>query len=171
VVIDVKNNDFLVGGIPQVTIVIPPTMGQVVVNLDCSVTYIPEVPICDNEDEFVYQVCLDGNPQQCDTALVRIYIECLELTIFNAVSPNNDGFNDVFWIGKIESFTHHLEIYNRWGNQVFETDNYTNRDNQGWPATWATEDDLPDGTYYYLLEWTDDDGEEQFLRGYIEVFR
>jgi gliding motility-associated-like protein len=171
VVIDIKGNDYLIGGIPQVTIVQAPTMGEVVVNLDCSVTYIPEVPICDNEDEFIYQVCLDGNPQQCDTALVRIYIECLELTIFNAVSPNNDGFNDVFWIGKIESFTHHLEIYNRWGNKVFETDNYTNRDNQGWPATWATEDDLPDGTYYYLLEWIDDDGEEQRVRGYIEVFR
>lgn len=171
VVIDIKGNDFLVGGIPQVTIINPPVIGEVIVNLDCSVTYIPQSPFCDREDEFTYEICLDGNPAQCDTAVVSLFVECLELTIFNAVSPNNDGFNDVFWIGKIESFTHHLEIYNRWGNKVFETDNYTNRDNQGWPATWATEDDLPDGTYYYLLEWVDDDGVDQRMRGYIEVFR
>lgn len=171
VVIDIKGNDFVVGGIPEVTIISPPVIGEVVVNLDCSVTYIPTIPFCDRDDEFMYEICLDGNPAQCDTATVTIFVECLELTIFNAVSPNNDGVNDVFWIGKIESFTHHLEIYNRWGNKVFETDNYTNRDNQGWPATWATEDDLPDGTYYYLLDWIDDDGIEQRVRGYIEVFR
>ena len=171
VVIDIKGNDILIGGIPTINIISPPVIGEVIVNLDCSVTYIPTVPFCDREDLFVYEVCLNGNAAQCDTAEVRIFVECLELTIFNAVSPNNDGVNDVFWIGKIESFTHHLEIYNRWGNKVFETDNYTNRDNQGWPATWASEDDLPDGTYYYLLQWIDDDGVEQFVRGYIEVFR
>jgi len=171
VVIDIKTNDILIGGIPQVTIISPPDAGEAIVNLDCSVTYIPTIPFCDREDEFIYEVCLNGNATQCDTASVRVFVECLELTIFNAISPNNDGINDVFWIGKIESFTHRLEIFNRWGNKVFETENYSNRDNQGWPATWATEDDLPDGTYYYILEWFNDDGERLVQRGYLEVFR
>ena len=39
-----------------------------------------------------------------------------DLEIFNALSPNGDGTNDVFTIRNIENFPENeLQIFNRWG--------------------------------------------------------
>ncbi len=164
VVIDFLANDTLFGGIVDIFILDPPISGEAILNLDNSFTYIPEDPFCARWDEFTYVAC---NPNGCDTATVRVFIECIELTVFTAVSPNNDGVNDVFYIAKIEDFPENtLRVYNRWGSLVFETSEYENN----WPGSWGDDTDLPDGTYYYILEWTD--GEATTVqRGYIELFR
>lgn len=66
------------------------------------------------------------------------------IRIPNAMTPNNDGNNDVFYIENISYYpNNHLSIFNRWGNKVYETDGYNN----DWDGK-----DLPDATYYYLLE-------------------
>lgn len=162
--IDFLANDTLFGGIVDIFILDPPISGEAILNLDNSFTYIPEDPFCARWDEFTYVAC---NPNGCDTATVRVFIECIELTVFTAVSPNNDGVNDVFYIAKIEDFPENtLRVYNRWGSLVFETSEYENN----WPGSWGDDTDLPDGTYYYILEWTD--GEATTVqRGYIELFR
>ena len=63
-------------------------------NLDCSVTYNASDEYCERQDSFTYVVC---NPNGCDTATVFIWLECTDIVIFNAVSPNGDGINDVFY--------------------------------------------------------------------------
>ena len=57
-------------------------------------------------------------------------------------------------INCIEDFPNNsLEIYNRWGNIVYKTRNYKN----DWggisngPATINSQEELPIGTYYYVL--------------------
>jgi gliding motility-associated-like protein/uncharacterized repeat protein (TIGR01451 family) len=72
-------------------------------------------------------------------------------------SPNGDGINDLFVIRGINLYTNNtFEIFNRWGNKVFGTNNYQN--------TWnglATEgvrmggNELPVGTYFYVLDLKD----------------
>jgi len=49
-----------------------------------------------------------------------------------------------------------LTIYNRWGNKVFQMDNYDNTW-QGMPNVNGTlgNQKLPQGTYYYILEFKD----------------
>ena len=164
VVIDFLANDTLFGGIVDIFILDPPISGQAVLNLDNSFTYIPEDPFCARWDYFTYVAC---NPNGCDTATVSIFIECIELTVFTAVSPNNDGVNDVFYIAKIEDFPENkLWVYNRWGSLVFETREYENT----WPGSWGDDTELPDGAYYYILEWTDG-GVTTVQRGYFEMFR
>ncbi|MBK9016057.1 MAG: gliding motility-associated C-terminal domain-containing protein [Saprospiraceae bacterium] len=164
VVIDFLANDTIYGGIVDIFVLDEPISGSVVLNLDNSFTYIPDNPYCARWDNFTYVAC---NPNGCDTTTVSIFIECIELTIFTAVSPNNDDVNDFFYIAKIEEFPdNHLWVYNIWGSLVYETTVYRNN----WPGTWGADTDLPDGTYYFILEWTDN-GETTVQKGYMELFR
>jgi gliding motility-associated-like protein len=73
------------------------------------------------------------------------------------ISPNGDGLNDVLIIpGILRRQPNRLTIFNRWGNVVYETENYKN----DWGgktdrAFSLLEDDqlLPDGTYYYVIDY------------------
>ena len=166
IVIDPLSNDTVFGGLRDFFILDPPISGTATINLDGSITYIPDPPFCARWDVFTYVVC---NPNGCDTTSINVYIECIELTIFNAVSPNNDNVNDYFYIAKIENFPNNrLWVYNRWGNQVFDSGSEGYQNN--WPGTWGDEIDLPDGTYYYILEWSDNNV-KTVQRGYFEMFR
>lgn len=166
VVIDPLSNDTVFGGISDYFILDPPISGSAIINLDGSITYIPDPPFCARWDQFTYVVC---NPNGCDTTSINVFIECIELTIFNAVSPNNDDVNDYFYIAKIENFPNNrLRVFNRWGNQVFDSGSEGYKNN--WPGTWGDDIDLPDGTYYYILEWTDN-GITTIQRGYFEMYR
>ena len=165
IVIDIKKNDIIFGGITESSITIPPLYGTAIINPDCSLTYLPDPEFCERTDVFSYEIC---NENGCSIATVEIFISCLDVRVFNVISPNGDGKNDEFYIANITGKPSYLEIYNRWGNLVFKTIDYANK----WPGTYDTEKDLPDGTYYYLLEWSDPDtGEDFFQRGFVELRR
>ena len=168
VVIDPLANDTVFGGLESFFILTPPISGSAIINLDGSISYVPDPPFCARWDEFTYVVC---NPNGCDTATVNVFIECVELTIFNAVSPNNDDVNDYFYISKLENFPNHrLWVYNRWGNLVFDSGSKGYENN--WPGTWGDDIDLPDGTYYYIFEWEDNVNEVKTIqRGFFEMYR
>ena len=66
--------------------------------------------------------------------------------------------NDVFFIECIENYpNNNVKVFNRWGNQVFEMDNYDNT----WDgtsmgrATVSASEKLPVGTYFYLIDFGD----------------
>ena len=74
--------------------------------------------------------------------------------ITDGLSPNNDGLNDTFYIECIEEFPDNkLKIYNRYGVQIYESNNYLNdwdgKPNMGIPST---SEKLPVGTYFYILD-------------------
>jgi gliding motility-associated-like protein len=55
-----------------------------------------------------------------DTTFVKVF----EYFIPNAFSPNGDGVNDVFRVtGLYKNITFRMTIYDRWGTEVFESDN------------------------------------------------
>ncbi|MBF02792.1 MAG: hypothetical protein CMP76_05800 [Flavobacterium sp.] len=87
--------------------------------------------------------------------------------VYNAVSPNNDSFNDTFFIeGLRDIFIHFkLEIYNRWGKLLWTGD----RNKPDWNG--YVEDGIgtkiaPDGTYYYIL-YLNDPSYPEPLNGYL----
>jgi len=164
VTINVKMNDTILGDIDTIFILDEPIYGEAFFNLDCTVTYNPDDEICDVTDELTYVVC---NENGCDTASVFIYIDCAgEIIVFNAMSPNGDGANDVFFIGGIEAYPNNqLCVFNRWGNQVYLKDSYRN----DWTGTWDNNKELPDGTYFYVLRLNDQD--DRVYSGYIEMYR
>ncbi len=82
---------------------------------------------------------------------VTIPLESSTLHIYNALTPNGDGKDDYWKIEGIELLpNNHVEIYNRWGIEVWKGTGYNNAivsftgiDEQGQL--------LPSGTYYYVL--------------------
>lgn len=81
------------------------------------------------------------------------------IVIKNGVSPNDDGVNDYFKIENISLLKNNtLEIYNRWGVQVFKTVDYDSRGNVFNGISTGTlsitpQNKLPSGTYYYILTY------------------
>ncbi|HMJ70881.1 MAG TPA: gliding motility-associated C-terminal domain-containing protein [Cyclobacteriaceae bacterium] len=79
------------------------------------------------------------------------------IEIFNAISPGRDGKNDVFFIENIDKLNdtrrNHVAIYNRWGDLVWEADNYNNA-SVAFTGKSKTDSDLPSGTYFYKIEFT-----------------
>ncbi len=78
-----------------------------------------------------------------------------DLEIFTAVSPNGDNLNDTFIIQGIAQFPNNeLSIFNRWGVEVYNKKGYDN----SWAgisegrATIVKGEELPVGTYYYVLK-------------------
>jgi len=97
----------------------------------------------------------------CAQAVVTINVPEMDpLDIPQGFSPNGDGINDFFYIEGIENYPNNLvQVYNRWGNLVFELKGY---DNQS--RVWASEStvgaivgarQVPDGTYFYLIDLGD----------------
>ncbi|MBC7607581.1 MAG: gliding motility-associated C-terminal domain-containing protein [Burkholderiales bacterium] len=100
--------------------------------------------------------------------------------IHNAFSPNNDGINEVFIIDNIDDTvcfpTNSVEIYNRWGVLVFETKMYDNASHVfiGRSEGRVTVDkgaELPTGTYFYILNYTNKDGSPDHKDGYLYLTR
>lgn len=80
----------------------------------------------------------------CTDEVSLAYLISGEIAIPNSFTPNGDGINDFFRISGLEAFQDSkLAIYNRWGNQVYASNDYKN----DWDGA-----DAPDGVYFYLLE-------------------
>lgn len=90
-----------------------------------------------------------------------------ELIIYNAVSPNADGLNDQLRIENIENYPgNKLTVFNRWGDKVFEVEDYDNAENvfKG-RSNINGSTELVTGSYFYVL---DIPGRES-IRGFIAV--
>ncbi|MFI5218761.1 MAG: gliding motility-associated C-terminal domain-containing protein, partial [Bacteroidia bacterium] len=87
-----------------------------------------------------------------NTIEINVEEEACDPVFSNIITPNGDGLNDGWEILNFDkSFSHMVQIFNRWGQAVLETNNYDN-DNPG--NRWKGED-LPDGTYYYIVKYVD----------------
>ncbi|QEH41186.1 Calx-beta domain-containing protein [Chitinophaga sp. XS-30] len=95
----------------------------------------------------------------------------MEIRVSNALSPNGDGKNDVMIIENIEKYPRNeIVIVNRWGGTIYKTSNYNNQSNnfKGRSNTGGgTGNDLPDGSYFYILHVWDSNGKMQRHTGYI----
>ncbi len=94
--------------------------------------------------------------------------ECGEPYIYlpNAFSPNGDGQNEVLYLRGLNLSEIHLSIYNRWGQEVFDTRNQ----GVGWDGTFNGEPVVPD-VYGFYLRVKCDNGEKYFKKGNITVLK
>lgn len=85
-----------------------------------------------------------------------------------------DGNNDYTLITCIESANNTVEIYNRWGQLVFQTENYVNDPGDPthcWTGFTRTGQSLPEGVYYYVLTYVDDKANQHQLKGHINLLK
>jgi gliding motility-associated-like protein/uncharacterized repeat protein (TIGR01451 family) len=80
-----------------------------------------------------------------------------DFNIPEGFSSNGDGINDLFVIRGIYGFPKNtFEIFNRWGDKVFEANPYQNTwDGKATKGIRIGGDDLPVGTYFYVLDLGD----------------
>jgi gliding motility-associated-like protein len=63
------------------------------------------------------------------------------------ISPNGDGDNDTFDLSNLN--VQKLQIFNRYGSEVYSKSNYSNE----WNGNSNAGENLPDGTYYYFIQF------------------
>jgi gliding motility-associated-like protein len=81
------------------------------------------------------------------------------LIIPNVFTPNGDGVNDVLLITAKGLETVNAEIFNRWGQKIYEW----NTLNGGWDGFTASGLTAPEGTYYIILTATGADKKKTML--------
>ena len=84
----------------------------------------------------------------------------------NVFTPNGDGINDNFAVTVSNIANFHLQVFNRYGRQVFESKNEGNK----WDGN-LNGKQLPEGTYYYILNTTDTSGKISKASGPILLLR
>ncbi len=110
------------------------------------------------DDYGEHSIKLIGGINSClDTLESSTVLE--ELFVQNIVTPNRDGTNDTFSpLGIENSGIWSLEVFNRWGKQVYSKNDYLNQ----WDGI-----NQEDGVYYYLLTAPD----ETFCKGWVQLIR
>ena len=96
------------------------------------------------------------------------------LEFYNAISTDEGSQNNGFIIKNIDLYpNNNLKIFNRYGVLVYEKDGYTNADPfKGFSTGRATvnkDGKLPQGTYYYVLEYTDGQNQNQQKAGWLYI--
>jgi len=92
------------------------------------------------------------------------------LDIPNAFTPNGDGLNDYFFprnlLSKgLTSFS--MQIYNRWGQLIFETQSL---DGRGWDGRF-NDVPQPEGVFIYVIDASFLDGQKEHRQGSITLLR
>jgi len=122
--------------------------------------------IADNanpNNPYYYVEVSNGPCKSSDTIKIEVFV----VKVPNVITPNGDGFNDDFmpmddsWSGINK---HHIEIFNRWGEKVWESDNFE----KGWDGT-RNGRIVASGTYYWILDVYYGDNLKKSLKGAISV--
>lgn len=91
---------------------------------------------------------------------------CL-IKVFNGITANDDGINDVLIIENIDRFPKNtLMVYNRWGQEVANVKSYDNTTNP-WPTKENLDNLLPT-TYFYILDLGDG---SKPIKGWLELIK
>jgi gliding motility-associated-like protein len=106
----------------------------------------------------VYTVVATSNCRTLTATKEVKLVERKPLFIPNVITPNGDNYNDFFMINDW-LLGARVEIYNRWGKQVYKSENYQNE----WQAEY-----LPNGIYFYQLKHS---CLAKGVKGWISVLR
>ncbi|SHL12754.1 gliding motility-associated C-terminal domain-containing protein [Chitinophaga jiangningensis] len=114
------------------------------------------------DQEYLIRMTTAAGCVTTDSMLVRIRGNDV-IFVPNVISPNGDGKNDKWIIPGLNQYPNtEVYIYNRWGNQVYQSKNYDNQ----WDG-----DGLNEGTYYYIIKLKLPGGGDRQYKGWVELVR
>ena len=112
---------------------------------------------------------IDEDECTLETKLIVPQEDC-PIYIPNVFSPNNDGNNDLFviqphidFVGEFLAF----KVYDRWGTNVFEARDFEPEE-VAWNGTFNGQK-LLSGVYVYLVEYINQSGSREILRGDVTI--
>ena len=122
-------------------------------------TPLPLTTVLQNQTTYYAEAIINGCPSLTRFPVLVKINEC-DVTVYNFVSVDNDGLNEVFMIDGITFYPdNNVQIFNRWGILVYEINSYNNGDksfrgrSEG-RVTVEVNSNLPEGTYYYVIKYT-----------------
>ncbi|HEX8330892.1 MAG TPA: gliding motility-associated C-terminal domain-containing protein [Hymenobacter sp.] len=104
-----------------------------------------------------YTITLTARYANCVVQTGFAPLEVGEVFVPNIITPNGDDKNQTFQ-PRFSCAAASLEVFSRWGQRVYQTDDYRNN----WDAS-----GLANGIYYYLLR----DANDRRVKGWVEVRR
>jgi len=139
-----------------------------VVNLEITVTVV-SLGLLENTAVLLSSFPLDD---AIDNNTATVEINAIESpcttpgTLCNIFSPNGDGVNDrlIFVDPAGEYNQNRLEIFDRYGNAIFEMQGY----DSSWDGTYNNKE-VPNGTYFYILDLNGDG--TRVTKGWIQIIR
>lgn len=119
------------------------------------------------EPGYYYATVNVGNCYASDTVWVKN--DCY-MNLPNVFTPNNDGSNDYFFPRDLLTkglIQFSMNIYNRWGQRVFET---ATLDGRGWDGK-LNGVDQPEGVFVYIIDAMFKDGQKEHHQGNVTLLR
>lgn len=170
--LDVVGNDIFTSDAWSLTISQQPLLGQIDTVANGQVRYSVGEGVF-GEDAFSYVICSTNCPDLCDSARVQVFIpvdpDYEGPEVPNAITPNGDGLNDMLIFEQLENPErfpdNEIVIFNRWGSPVYTASPYMN----DWQGTTDNGNELPQGTYYYILRLSVAEGE--VIKGDITILK
>lgn len=116
-----------------------------------------------------YSVTVTGSNGKSVTNSITVGVDdnfdCTPM-FYTGLTPNGDNSNDQWFIENIDFFvTKKVEIFNRYGDRVWHTNDYNNS-SDFFAGNYPNGQELPDGTYYFIAEFDD-----SVYKGWIEITR
>lgn len=112
-----------------------------------------------------------------DSLTIAEYCRPISITLPNIFTPNGDGLNDqLFPIETVwedhQYMMHYVEkisfeVLNRWGEAVFTSEGVLPH----WNGVHTKGVEVPSGTYFWILQYTDIDGVLYKTNGFVELVR
>jgi gliding motility-associated-like protein len=123
---------------------------------------------------YMYVGVFDQCGKTIDVGPFKVYNRC-PLGPPNVITANNDDVNDFFVIQNWEDYDKvHLQIFNRWGNLVYENEEYQN----DWDGTDMNGAELKEGVYTYVVTpesikyiYDDQEKTKYTAHGFVHIIR
>ncbi|MFW5752264.1 MAG: gliding motility-associated C-terminal domain-containing protein, partial [bacterium] len=120
-------------------------------------------PVSDQQQyQYLFTVT---STQGCEFSDSLDILVLTDVMVPSGFSPNDDGFNDEWEISVARILPVTVEVFNRWGERVFYSEQYDTK----WDGTFKGKP-LPVGTYYFVIK-VKVKGKEQVYTGPITIVR
>ncbi|MEA3496554.1 MAG: gliding motility-associated C-terminal domain-containing protein [Bacteroidota bacterium] len=123
-------------------------------------------------DELEFEKCYriraiekEGNKQQSISNVLCIPYKAV-IFIPTAFSPNGDGTNDNFFVKGVNIEKFQMEIFNSWGQKIFESSNI----DKGWDGIYKNKKCVQ-GNYYYFIKIKTGQNEHKSYNGVVSLIR
>jgi len=133
----------------------------------------PSITVKPNQTTtYTVQVFNRGGCTATDQVTINVLCDGANLFIPNTFSPNNDGMNDLFYPRGTGIFTiKRIKIFSRWGEIVFEKNNFTANDpSKAWDGTFKGMKLNPD-VYVYVVDVVCDNDAVLTFKGNVALIR
>jgi len=120
-----------------------------------------------NEGDYTISLIASNGVCSDTTSGIITVVANSYIIIPNIFTPDGNSVNDEFYIDYYRLSQFHVEIFNRWGTRLFESDDPDFK----WDGTDKGGSKMSDGTYFYVITAVGDDKEEYQMQGTIMLIK